>query len=95
MDTAMTYRGHVENGKVVLADEVALPEGTEVEVAVTRSPSTCARDEGASTRIDPSRPTIEEQIAAIWADVPASELDKLPPDLSDTLDHYIYGTPKE
>ncbi len=39
--------------------------------------------------------SIEEKIAAIWADVPAEEWAKLPPDLSDQLDHYIYGTPKK
>ncbi len=39
--------------------------------------------------------SIEEKIAAIWADVPEEEWAKLPPDLSDQLDHYIYGTPKK
>ncbi|HEY3411452.1 MAG TPA: hypothetical protein VGM51_00195 [Armatimonadota bacterium] len=38
--------------------------------------------------------TIEEKIAALFADVPESEWAKLPPDLTDNLDHYIYGTPK-
>ncbi len=91
----MTYRGHVENGKVVLADEVALPEGTEVEVAVTRSPSTCTKDEGTSPQGEPSYPTIEDKIAHIMADVPDSEWQKLPADLNDQLDHYVYGTPKQ
>ncbi|MGH9937213.1 MAG: hypothetical protein ACREAM_13285 [Blastocatellia bacterium] len=39
--------------------------------------------------------SIEEKIAAIWADVPEEEWAKLPHDLSDQLDHYIYGTPKK
>jgi hypothetical protein len=38
--------------------------------------------------------SIEEKIAAIWADVPEEEWAKLPPDLGDNLDHYIYGLPK-
>ena len=91
----MTYRGHVENGKVVLADEVSLPEGTEVEVAVSRSAGASTREGETPTASEPSRRTIEDEIAAIWADMPASEWDRLPPDLSDNLDHYIYGTPKE
>jgi hypothetical protein len=28
----MTYRGHIENGSVVLDETVALPEGTQVRV---------------------------------------------------------------
>ena len=28
----MTYRGHIENGLVVLDDAVALPEGTQVHI---------------------------------------------------------------
>lgn len=32
----MTYKGHVENGAVVLDEPVALPEGTPVEVALVK-----------------------------------------------------------
>jgi len=39
--------------------------------------------------------SIEDKIAAITADVPDEEWAKLPPDLSDQLDHYVYGTPKQ
>ncbi len=39
--------------------------------------------------------SLEEKIAAIMADVPDEEWAKLPPDLSDNLDHYIYGAPKQ
>lgn len=38
---------------------------------------------------------IEEVIQEIMADVPEEEWDRLPPDLSDNLDHYMYGTPKK
>jgi hypothetical protein len=37
---------------------------------------------------------LEEKIAEIVAQVPEEEWSKLPPDLGDQLDHYIYGTPK-
>ncbi len=87
----MTYRGHVEKGKLILTDAVALPEGTEVEVAVNRLPGASARE--APTDESP-RPTIEEKIARIMADVPASEWEKLPPDLNEHLDHYIHGAPR-
>jgi hypothetical protein len=38
---------------------------------------------------------IEETLAALAAEVPKEEWDKLPADLTDNLDHYIYGTPKK
>ena len=39
-------------------------------------------------------PTVEDRLRAIVADVPKEEWDRLPADLSDNLDHYVYGTPK-
>jgi hypothetical protein len=46
------------------------------------------------TGVPPDTRSIEEKIEAIVADVPEEEWARLPPDLSDQLDHYIYGTPK-
>ena len=43
---------------------------------------------------DATVPPIEDVLAAIAAEVPKEEWDKLPPDLSDQLDHYIYGVPR-
>ncbi len=37
---------------------------------------------------------IEEIIAELAAEVPQAEWDRLPRDLTDNLDHYLYGTPK-
>jgi hypothetical protein len=37
---------------------------------------------------------IAEVLAEIAATIPAAELAKLPPDFTDQLDHYVYGTPK-
>lgn len=44
---------------------------------------------------DPDAPPIEEVLASIAAEVPKEEWDRLPPDLTDDLDHYIYGTPRQ
>jgi hypothetical protein len=49
--------------------------------------------------IEPSPDTsnqspIAEVLAEIAAAIPDAELDNLPPDFTDQLDHYIYGTPK-
>ena len=37
---------------------------------------------------------IAEVLAEIAVTIPAAELATLPPDFTDQLDHYIYGTPK-
>lgn len=38
---------------------------------------------------------IWERIAEIAADVPPEEWEKLPTDLAENHDHYLYGTPKQ
>jgi hypothetical protein len=43
---------------------------------------------------DPSARPIEEVLQELASQVPASEWKRLPSDLSDNLDHYIYGIPK-
>ncbi len=80
----MVYRGHVENGMIQLEEAVVLPEGAEVRVEVA-----AGKDE-----FDPDALPIEDKLRAIVADVPKEEWDRLPADLTDHLDHYIYGTPK-
>jgi antitoxin component of MazEF toxin-antitoxin module len=42
----------------------------------------------------PVRPPFWERIAALTADAPSEELDKLPTDGAAQLDHYLYGHPK-
>lgn len=81
----MVYRGHVENGMIRLEESVVLPEGAEVRVELAAP----AKDD-----LDPNAPSIEDRLRAMVADVPQAEWDRLPADLSDNLDHYIYGTPK-
>jgi len=76
---------------MVLLDEPAvLPEGAVVNVELIDA-GVAARP---STAADQKTP-IEQQVAAIWADLPSSEWAKLPPDLCDNLDHHIYGTPEK
>jgi predicted DNA-binding antitoxin AbrB/MazE fold protein len=81
----MVYRGRVENGVIQLEGAVVLPEGAEVRVELATS---------GEEKFDPNAPAIEDVVAAIMADVPAAEWNRLPADLTDHLDHYIYGTPK-
>jgi hypothetical protein len=51
-------------------------------------------EESPGTSEKSASPSLEEAIAAIVATVPEEEWAKLPADLGDNLDHYIYGTPK-
>jgi len=47
------------------------------------------------TPYEPNAPAIEDVLAAIAAEIPKEEWDKLPPDLTDNLDHYLYGIPRQ
>jgi hypothetical protein len=48
---------------------------------------------GNGTEASDTRP-IAEVLVEIAAAIPATELAQLPLDVTDQLDHYIYGTPK-
>jgi hypothetical protein len=43
---------------------------------------------------DQSARPIEDILEELASEIPQSEWDRLPSDLSDNLDHYLYGTPK-
>ena len=47
-----------------------------------------------NSTVAPDTRPIAEVLADIAATIPPAELAKLPPDFTDQLDHYIYGTPK-
>ena len=44
---------------------------------------------------DKSAPPIEDLLEALAREIPQEEWDKLPSDLNDNLDHYLYGVPKQ
>lgn len=46
------------------------------------------------TPFDPDAPAIEDVLASVAAEVPQEDWDHLPADLTDDLDHYLYGTPR-
>ena len=77
----MVYKGHVKNGVVVVDEPVSLPEGAEVEIALTSA---------SGQRIDDENiPTLYEQFKDFIGIV-----NGLPPDLAQNHDHYIHGCPK-
>ena len=48
-----------------------------------------------SAVFDESARSIEDELADLAAEVPAEEWNAIPSDLTDHLDHYLYGTAKE
>lgn len=44
---------------------------------------------------DRSARPIEELLCDLAKEIPQEEWDKLPDDLNDNLDHYLYGVPKK
>jgi len=50
---------------------------------------------GEEPEFDTSAPAIEDVLAALAKEVPEKEWDRLPQDLTDRLDHYLYGVEEE
>ncbi len=84
-------RGKVKNGKVLLDDPKALPDGTEVEVRPVRKSRVPAKPAKAAPKRKKSLPrSLAERYAAF-----IGKAKGLPPDMSINLDHYLYGVPKQ
>lgn len=75
----MTYKGHVENGAIVLDDPVKLPEGAIIRFEI----------ETALEQPKESIPTLAER----YADFIGKAVG-LPEDAAENHDHYLYGLPK-
>ena len=78
----MRYKGHIENGGVVLDEPADLADGTAVEVlpaAKVRSPGTKRQP-----------PTLYERLKPV-----IGKAKGLPPDAALNHDHYLYGLPKK
>ena len=75
----MVIQGHVENGKIVLDEEVPLAEGMKVRIELL---TTAAAEADESTEA----PTLYERLKPIIGIVK-----DLPPDASERIDEYLYG----
>jgi len=76
----MTYKGHVENGVVVLDEAAALPEGVTVEIKVA-----LAEKQGSLSKEGSHFDRIKDIIGACK---------DLPPDFAANHDYYIHGADK-
>jgi len=81
-DAPMTYKGHVENGMVVLDDPTGLPEGAMVSVAVLDFSQDHSPDDEAS-------PTLYDRLEPV-----VGRAKGLPVDAAANVHHYLYGAPK-
>ena len=93
----MTYRGHVENGKIVIDDAVTLPEGALVEVdLVDEEKGSSLYDRlksviGMAQGLPPDAAQnaghcLYDQLAPL-----AGAAKGLPPDLAENHDAYLHG----
>ena len=86
----MTYRGHIENGVVVLDDHARIPEGTPVQVwdrPDVRDDDPAPESPGDLPDED-AIPTLYERLEGLIGTV------DLPEDFAEQHDHYLHGTPK-
>ena len=81
----MNYRGHVQNGVVVLDGPAKLPDGTEVQVLPVKPPASARR----ATRKGQKPRTVADRLRPL-----IGCLKGLPSDLAENHDHYLYGVPK-
>jgi hypothetical protein len=81
----MTLRGKIKNGKVLLDNPKALPDGTEVEVRPVKKPRKAAK----TTKTKARPRSLADRLRRV-----IGKAKNLPPDMSVNLDHYLYGLPK-
>jgi hypothetical protein len=85
----MTINGHVENGKIVLDEAVALTEGMKVRVEIVAPAGDSAANQRESVEEDDG-PTLYERMKPLIGIIKDG-----PPDFARNHDHYIHGTPKK
>ena len=81
-----------EHGVFRPTEPVQLPEGCQVELSVVPL-TTLPTDPSSDTSLP--HESIEDRLRQIADTVPAEEWKRLPADLSDRLDHYIYQSKSE
>jgi len=82
----MTVEGHVENGQIVLNQEISLPEGMRVRVEfVSNEPAQESTKEASSEQL----PSLYERMKPFVGAVKG-----LPSDYAINHDHYLHGQPK-
>lgn len=86
-DLESSVRAAVQGGRFATEDEM-VAEAVREYLRQHDHPA-----EGVAPAASAEKP-IWEEILELTADVPDEEWDKLPTDLAEQHDHYLYGTPK-
>jgi len=82
----MTVDGRIENGQIVLNQEITLPEGMKVRVEfVSTEPVPESTNEATSEEL----PSLYERMKSV-----AGKAKGLPTDLAINHDYYLHGQPK-
>ena len=81
-----------EHGVFRPAEPVQLPEGCQVELSIVPVTDPSVNQ---STETPRTHESIEDQLRRIADAIPAEEWARLPADLTDRLDHYIYQSKSE
>ena len=83
----MTVDGHIENGQIVLNQEISLPEGMKVRVEfVSNEPAEKSTNDASSSE---ELPSLYERMKPFVGAVKG-----LPADYAINHDHYLHGRPK-
>jgi Arc/MetJ-type ribon-helix-helix transcriptional regulator len=89
-DVENNIRAAVQAGQFASVD-AAMTEAASLLLKQLRQPEAHPPANGGAAQ---EEKPIWEDVLELTADVPAAEWDKLPADLAEQHDHYIYGTPK-
>jgi hypothetical protein len=82
----MTVEGHIENGQIVLNQEIRLPEGMKVRVEfVAIEPP----EEAIKNAVSDELPSLYERMKPF-----VGAVEGLPSDYAINHDHYLHGQPK-
>ncbi len=87
----MVVRGKIKNGKVLLDNPKAIPDGTVVEVRPVKKRQPSAKAQKPKTR----RPKLPPRSLADRLRSVIGKAKNLPPDASINHDYYLYGLPKK
>jgi hypothetical protein len=82
----MTVEGHIENGQIVLNQEIPLPEGMKVRVEFVSKETPQESTKEADSE---DLPSLYERMKSV-----AGKAKGLPTDLAINHDHYLHGQPK-
>lgn len=93
-------KARFSNGALTPLQPLDLEEGAEVTLRIVDVASAKKAPPASKKREDERAPNsgthpVIAMIDKLRAEIPASDEDELPTDLSKNIDHYLYGAPKE